>query len=207
MNLLRSKYSKNPRHRYICYISGTEVNMERNDNDLRVKADYSLPDQKNINELPASQRLSVAWRRGDNTMLVSMTRVPLLAIPEKFIMKVLPEQFGRFAKLDKELVELAKKEHAVISQIHDIALSLAQDLPVMWCTTQELSDLAFKLGSVVKEIVLELRKKGVNVRVETTLIGISWIVDGSSLFTIALSEEGRKTLDALGCTVDELVEA
>lgn len=181
--------------------------MERNGNDLRVQADYSLPDQKNINELPTSQRLSVAWRRGDNTMLVSMARVPLLAIPEKFIMKALPEQFGRFAKLDKELVELARKEHAVISQIHDIALSLAQDLPVMRCTTQALSDLAFKLGSVVKEIVLELRKKGVNVRVEATLIGISWIVDGSSLFTVALSEEGRKTLDTLGCTVDELVEA
>lgn len=181
--------------------------MERNDTSLQVKADCSLPDKKNINELPASQRLSVAWRRGDNTMLVSMASIPPLEIPEKLIMKVLPEQFGRFAKLDKELVELAKKEHAVISQIHDIALSLAQDLPVMWCTTQELSDLAFKLGSVVKEIVLELRKKGVNVRVETTLIGISWIVDGSSLFSVALSEEGRKALDALGCTVDELVEA
>lgn len=181
--------------------------MERNDNSLQVKDDCSLPGKKSINELPASQRLSVAWRRGDNNMVVSMASIPPLEIPEKLIMKVLPEQFGRFAKLDKELVELAQKEQAAISQIHEIVLSLAQDLPVMWSATQELSDIASKVSNVVKEIVLELRKKGVNVRVETTLIGISWIVDGSSLFTVALSEEGRKALDALGCTVDELAEA
>jgi hypothetical protein len=30
-------------------------------------------------------------------------------------------------------------------------------------------------------------------------------VDGCSLFTVALSEEGRKALDALGCTADELL--
>lgn len=201
------KYSKNTVRRYICYISGTEVNMERNDTSLQMKADCSLPDKKNINELPASQRLSVAWRRGDNNMVVSMASIPPLEIPEKLIMKVLPEQFGRFAKLDKELVELAQKEHAVISQIHEIVLSLAQDLPVVWCATQELFDIASKVSNVVKEITLELRKKGVNAQSYHGMwpSRILWVVNGCSLFTVALSEEGRKTLDALGCTVDELL--
>lgn len=182
--------------------------MERNDNDLRVQADYSLPGKKNINELPASQRLAVAWRRGDNNMVVSMASIPPLEIPEKLIMKVLPEQFGRFAKLDNELVELAKKEHAVISQIHDIVLSLAQDLPVVWCATQELFGIATKVGNVVKEITLELRKKGVNAQSYHGMwpSRILWVVDGNSLFTVALSEEGRKAMDALGCTADELLE-
>jgi hypothetical protein len=182
--------------------------MERNDNSLQVKDECSLPGKKNINELPASQRLSVAWRRGDNNMVVSMASIPPLEIPEKLIMKVLPEQFGRFAKLDKELVELAQKEHAVISQIHEIVLSLAQDLPVVWCATQELFDIASKVSNVVKEITLELRKKGVNAQSYHGMwpSRILWVVNGSSLFTVALSEEGRKTLDALGCTVDELLE-
>lgn len=186
--------------------------MERNDSSLRLKADYSLPDTKDINELPASQRLSVAWRRGDNNITVSMARVPLLEIPEKLIMKALPEQFDRFAKLDQELVELAQKEHASITQIHYIALLLAQDLPVKQCATQELSDITFKVGSVVKEITLELRKKGVNAHVDSCPYHgkwpnrIVWVVDGNPLFTVALSEEGRKTLDALGCTVDELMQ-
>lgn len=190
--------------------------MERNVSNVRVMADYSLPDKKSINELPASQRLSVAWLRSDNSITLAMARVPLLEIPEKLIMKILPEQFGKFAKLDKELVELAQKEQASITQIHDIALLLAQDLPVKRCATQELFDIAFKVGSVAKEITLELRKKGVNAHVDSTVIGcpyhgrwpnrIVWVVDGNSIFTVALSEEGRKTLDALGCTVDELLE-
>lgn len=182
--------------------------MKRNDNSLQVKDDCSLPGKKSINELPASQRLSVAWRRGDNNMVVSMASIPPLEILEKLIMKVLPEQFGRFAKLDKELVELAQKEQAAISQIHEIVLSLAQDLPVMWSATQELSDIAFKVGNVVKEITLALRKKGVNAQPYHGMwpSRILWVVNGSSLFTVALSEEGRKALDALGCTVDELLE-
>lgn len=179
--------------------------MERNDDSLQAKADCSLPDKRNINELPASQRLSVAWRRGDN--MLSMARIPPLEIPEKLIMKVLPEPFGRFAKLDKDLVELAQKEHAAISQIHEIVLSLAQGLPVVWCATQELFDIASKVSNVVNEITLELHKKGVNAQSYHGMwpSRILWVVDGCSLFTVALSEEGRKALDALGCTADELL--
>jgi len=126
------------------------------------------------------------------------------SIPDRVLESAFPQEYAEYMEKDAALVEIIEKLHDDIGGARSFAILRPKEhgwRPQIVPYMDALHDAIGKLQSA-------LGKKGIPAEpiMKCWSNEISWVIPGTTLFGVRLTEKGEKIVAALGCHQDSLYE-